>query len=262
MNRSNFNQTGGYPLNTERLQEMQTAYEIFNSFGSLAGDLTIISGCATIGTTVQDGFIYINGELLAFKSAAVNPNSTVIIIDTAVEKGFKNGVVKTVHTLRYATFGTAETSWLWSEFKRPIATKTLEAIHTGITERLTIIETKLATIATGAEVNVQSDWNVNDTNSDAYVKNRLTITQSFLYRGTYYIGDPGTDGEYTVTVPNLGTTLYYVLGALRVTSGAGNDSNDVFWTYAPINATSFKLYTREVASLKQYLTFDFVIISR
>lgn len=118
MNRSNFNQTGGYPLKTERLQEMQTAYEIFNAFGALAGDLTIISGCAVIGTTVQDGFIFINGELLSFKSAAVTPSSSVIIIETPVERGFKNGIVKTVHTLRYATFGTSETSWLWSDFTR------------------------------------------------------------------------------------------------------------------------------------------------
>lgn len=31
---------------------------------------------------------------------------------------------------------------------------------------------KLAGIASGAEVNVQSDWNVTDTNSDAYIKNK------------------------------------------------------------------------------------------
>lgn len=34
---------------------------------------------------------------------------------------------------------------------------------------------KLAGIATGAEVNVQSDWNVTDTSSDAYIKNKPTI---------------------------------------------------------------------------------------
>lgn len=34
---------------------------------------------------------------------------------------------------------------------------------------------KLSGIATGAEVNVQSDWNVTDTESDAYIKNKPTI---------------------------------------------------------------------------------------
>ena len=35
--------------------------------------------------------------------------------------------------------------------------------------------TKLSGIASGAEVNVQSDWNVTDTNSDAFIKNKPTI---------------------------------------------------------------------------------------
>lgn len=35
---------------------------------------------------------------------------------------------------------------------------------------------KLATIAEGAEVNVQSDWNATDTTSDAYIKNKPDLT--------------------------------------------------------------------------------------
>ena len=37
-------------------------------------------------------------------------------------------------------------------------------------------ETKLAGIETGAEVNVQSDWTETDTNSDAFIQNKPTIT--------------------------------------------------------------------------------------
>ena len=36
---------------------------------------------------------------------------------------------------------------------------------------------KLAGIASGAEVNVQADWNVTDTSSDAYIKNKPTIPE-------------------------------------------------------------------------------------
>lgn len=125
MNKSNFTQTGGYPLKSERLQEMETAYSVFNSLGALAGNLTIISGCNLTGSTVSDGYVFIDGELLAFKSANVNVNSTVIIIEEPVNRGFKNGVVKQVHTIRYATFGTADTSWLWTDFKRPFETKNI-----------------------------------------------------------------------------------------------------------------------------------------
>ncbi|REH00260.1 hypothetical protein [Flavobacterium aquicola] len=118
MNSTNFIQTGGWPLDAERLQEMQTAYSIFNSLGALAGNLTIISGCETVGTTVGNGFVYINGELLEFREATVAVGSTVIIIEEAVNRAFKNGISKQVHAIRYATFGTAGTSWLWTNFKK------------------------------------------------------------------------------------------------------------------------------------------------
>ena len=142
MNKTNFIQTGGWPLKSERLQEQQTAYSIFNAYGSLAGNLTIISGCETLGTTVQDGVVYIDGELYDFKSASVTPTSTVIIIETPINRGFKNGVIKTVHTLRYATFGTAETSWPWSDFKL------LDPI-TELMRRLNVLEKKNAVFQAG-----------------------------------------------------------------------------------------------------------------
>ena len=142
MNKTNFNQTGGFPLKTERLQEMETAYSIFNAFRSLAGDLTIISGCTLNGSTIGDGKVYINNELLDFKQAAVTPTSTVVIIEEAVNRGFKNGVVKTVHTKRYATFGTAEASWLWSNFKRVDAMSVMMA-------RLDVMEKKTAVFQAG-----------------------------------------------------------------------------------------------------------------
>lgn len=144
MNKSNFNQTQGYPLTTERLQELQTSFEILNVFGSLAGNFTIIEGCNLVGTTVQNGFIFLNGELLEFKQASVTPVSQVIIIETPVLRNFENAPAKEVYTKRHATFGTAETSWPWSIFKRLLQTK--EIPHDLVTQ-LQTIETK-AEIAT------------------------------------------------------------------------------------------------------------------
>jgi len=118
MNKSNFILTGGYPLKSERLQELQTAYNIFNSLGALAGNLTIISGCVLTGTVVGDGVVYIDGEVIEFREADGAGTPDVIIIEEAVNRAFKNGVLKQVHTIRYATFGTAATSWPWSVFKR------------------------------------------------------------------------------------------------------------------------------------------------
>lgn len=139
MNKTNFVQTGGFPLNTERLEELEKAYSIFNAYGALAGDLTIISGCVTTGSNVSDGYVYISGELFPFRAAAVTPTSTVIIVEQKINRPFESSEIKTVHTLRYATFGTAETSWAWADFKRPFPTKEIPA---DLNEQLETIETK------------------------------------------------------------------------------------------------------------------------
>ncbi|MEO6176766.1 MAG: hypothetical protein ABIP27_16565 [Flavobacterium circumlabens] len=142
MNNSKFVQTEGYPLTAQRLQELQTTFQIFQSFGSLAGELTIISGCEVIGTTIQNGTIVINGEPLEFREAAVLEDSTVIIYEEKVFKPFKNGTVKEVYAYRYASIGTAETSWPWASFKKldPIAV---------LMARMSILEKKAAVFQAG-----------------------------------------------------------------------------------------------------------------
>lgn len=52
-------------------------------------------------------------------------------------------------------------------------------------------KTKLNGIATGAEVNVQSDWSVTDTSSDAFIKNKPTIPT--VNNGTLTIQKNGTN---------------------------------------------------------------------
>lgn len=55
---------------------------------------------------------------------------------------------------------------------------------------------KLAGIASGAEANVQSDWNVTDTSSDAYIKNKPTNVSTFT-------NDVGYLTSYTETDPTV-----------------------------------------------------------
>lgn len=236
MNKSNFNQTGGYPLTTERLQELQTAHEIFNSFGSLAGNYTIISGCNLSGSTVQNGFVYINGELLEFRQAAVTPTSTVIIIETPVVRSFENGSQKPVHTVRYATFGTAETSWPWSSFKRPIETK----------EIAPVLEQKADKVTTdGLQANKV------DKSTLTLLDNRVKVLEGLLTAS----GAPiikidsatavsvnvrqGGDGyndysrNYVYVYPPFGYTMQHLKGFLasmaEVKYNGDVDSNDSLW---------------------------------
>lgn len=118
MNKINFNQTGGFPLDTDIMGAMQTAYAIFNQLGSLAGNLAIISGCEVTGNSVSNGAVYINGEILEFRGGNIGTN--VIIREESESRVFEDGATKQVIFRRYATFGTStpDKTFAWSNFKR------------------------------------------------------------------------------------------------------------------------------------------------
>lgn len=126
MNLLDFNQSGGFPLSTEILEAMQASYRSLNELGKIAGDLTIISGCDVVGSVASDGFVVINGELFFFKGATVE---TQVVIQQVAEaaQGFEDGSAKPIIYERYATFGTAETQYLWDDFKRPLTLLQIEA---------------------------------------------------------------------------------------------------------------------------------------
>ena len=125
MNRLNFNQSIGFPMETDILDDMQTAYNIFNALGAIVGNFIIISGCNTVGTTVSDGVVFINGEILEFKGGVAQSN--VIIVENPEALEFEDGNARDVIYTRYATFGTSTTQWPWVDFKRGFETKLIPA---------------------------------------------------------------------------------------------------------------------------------------
>lgn len=262
MNRTNFNQTGGYPLKTERLQELQTTFSIFNAFGQLAGDLTIISGCETVGTTVKNGFVFINGEILEFREASgVAAGSRVIIIEENTDRAFENGTVKTVYVNRYATLGNADISWLWSSFKRPYPTKDIEAFRFEFANRLNVIEAKLSGIEPNAQKNVQADWDSTNTASDAYIKNKKNFLTA-LHQGTINIGNL-TSNSYSIVVnfgKNIGTSNYQVVLSIKSNSAALIQDNNVFENTREHTATSFRLCMREMEGIDQNISLNYFVI--
>lgn len=125
MNTLNFNQSVGFPLETEILDEMQKAYSLFNAFGAIVGDYSIISGCVVEGSSASDGSVFINGELLEFKGGLIQANVVIVEVKTALE--FEDGNSRDVIATRYVTFGTAPTQWPWADFKRGFETKGIPA---------------------------------------------------------------------------------------------------------------------------------------
>lgn len=136
------------------------------------------------------------------------------------------------------------------------------------TEDYTTIEkTKLAGIATGAEVNVQSDWNQSSTTSDDYIKNRpfySETTDTLIISDTIYYdaNDDSTslgnytrflldlDSLYIVTINNISCEcrLYntdngYLLCDIEPTNGLSTTEYKVLGRYMiPDNSSNGWLY--------------------
>jgi hypothetical protein len=156
MNTLNFNQSVGFPFETNILDEMQNAYTIFNALGYISGNFSIISGCELVGTTVANGVVFINGEVLNFVGGEVQTN--VIIVEEIEALEFEDLSTHDVIFTRHATFGTATTQWPWAGFKRGIPTNELQekfdakldtADLSTITARLTELEKKNAVFQAG-----------------------------------------------------------------------------------------------------------------
>ena len=121
MNRQNFNITDGFPYETENLNDMQTAFSLFNYLGNIAGNFAIISGCEEgANGTIGNGVVQINDETLEFRSGIISDN--VIIVEEIFQKEFEDGSNKDVLFVRYATFGVASVTYPWANFKRPKTT--------------------------------------------------------------------------------------------------------------------------------------------
>lgn len=118
MNRVNYEQTGGFPLDTTNLNFLQNCFRLLNSFGDLAGNKAIISGCEPVGNAVSDGVVYLNGEVFEFRSGTLG--TSVIIKEEAVSGTFEDGSFKPIEVTRYMTFGssTPEKTYQWADFKR------------------------------------------------------------------------------------------------------------------------------------------------
>ncbi len=257
MNTMNFGNTGGFPMSTRILDELQTAFSIFNALGAIAGDKTIISGCVTTGSQVSPGVVCIDGEVLEFKGGTAQ--TKVKVIEAIESLLFEDNVSKPVIRYRYVQFGTGVGAMDWADFKRPIETKTLEASLLAVNNSLATIVTKLATIETNANVQLQSDFSQTDNTKKDFIKNKPD-TISVLYKGDFAVVDTRTDSLQTVNFPSIGTNNYMVIGSMVSVGGAYSDDNDVIWMIRDKQNASFKLTLREVSPGVQNLRFEYILI--
>ncbi|WP_336834421.1 hypothetical protein [Sphingobacterium siyangense] len=105
MNKVNFEQTGGFPLEANTLSFLQSAYGQLSGFAGLGGQSYILNGCTVADGNVTDGTIVINGEVLPFVGGP--KLSRVIIEETVTDKTFEDGVSKPVYYTRVAKMAAA-----------------------------------------------------------------------------------------------------------------------------------------------------------
>lgn len=105
MNKVNFEQTGGFPLETNTLSFLQSAYGQLSGLAGLGGQSYILNGCTVAGGNVTDGTVVIDGEVLPFVGG---PKLARVIIDeTVTDKTFEDGVSKPVYYTRVAKMAAA-----------------------------------------------------------------------------------------------------------------------------------------------------------
>lgn len=121
----NFNQSVGFPLETEILDKMQQSWRIHDMLGAIAGNFTIIKGCVVTGSSVSDGVVFMNDKLLKFKGGVIQEKVVIVQTNEALE--FEDGNERDVIKTLYATFGVATESWNWTDFERIPESKSIPA---------------------------------------------------------------------------------------------------------------------------------------
>ena len=243
MNTFNFMQTGGVPFTNDVAQQFENAYKIFNAYGALAGDKTIISGCLENGSSVSDGFIYVNNELFYFEGGSKSDN--IFLNVENIDKVFEDQTTKTLIKIRTLKFGNAiDNVWAWSDFYRIKTIKELQEDLKELQEKQVITEAKLAIFEPGYTVfpffrpidEVPSGfapvWNIagrtivgldpNDTDFDTVGKlfgsKKHKLTTSELPKHRFKLAVPTGQNSYPTLTPN---------NSLATINNQGNDGNYV-----------------------------------
>lgn len=120
--------------------------------------------------------------------------------------------------------------------------------------------TKLSGIATGAEVNVQSDWNITDSSSDAFIKNKPTNVSAFTNDSGYQDASQ-VSSAIASAVGQITSFEYQVVQALPVTGEKGviylvantGTTPNIYDEYIWVNNTFEKIGTTDI-DLSGYAT--------
>lgn len=204
--------------------------------GTTAG--TALEGDTTTITTAQANEITANTAKVSFVDAPSDGNEyarknaawvVVTDADSVTSVNTQTGAVvldtddiAQGSTNKYMVLGTTSTTALAGNTTTISSTQATDITNNNAKNSYPSADaTKLAGIAAGAEVNVQSNWNETDTNSDAFIQNKPTIPSAAPVDSVN--GDTGVVVLDTDDIGEGTTNLYYT--EARVSSNSSVAAN-------------------------------------
>lgn len=153
MNTINLLNKRDFPLTTNVLKFMQTAYSNLEKFAAgFAGDNFILSGCVVTGSAVSSGWVVINGRLMPFSSGSVQTYVKVVTTQTivTVDTGTRT---ETTYNAEFGT-GTSQIAWASLDANRAynllLQIQTVESslgdLITALQDALGALETRVDTL--------------------------------------------------------------------------------------------------------------------
>lgn len=258
----------GFPGTNKTWRFIQESWrEPLEALAKLMGSgALIISGCEINEGIASPGYISYGGVIYYFEGGEV-PITQAVVINTVVEDveydvdidedgqrdflpGYETKTIK---------FGTSDSIGNLNDFKRLKTILELSEFElpNGVVIDPTYIKFtaellyKLNGIEAQAKKNVQSDWNVSNINSDAFIKNKpsgMMVLEAYWLWQPADIPTQGHIGTFTFTNSNP-TYGYDVLVTIESLPGA--TQNDIFantslqWSVYDKTDTSFKIFLRE-----------------
>jgi hypothetical protein len=260
MNTIDFTKNGGYRFKQFTLRKMQEAYflllKAFVAFCNVPEEGNfIIAGMKVVGNNITGGYAYIDGELCQFQQTA-GTDATKIKKNVVIQSlGFRNGNNENV--FRFVTAVVAEDGTPLSEFIRVSPVFDANYVHTD-NNYTTVEKQKLAGIETGAEVNVQADWNVINPQSDAFIRNKPIILD-VLASSERILGDIGNGDVDIFFDAALANADYDVLYSLETTATNAQASVNTKVIVHSKTTTGFKVRTWEPGNISQNLTLKYIV---
>ena len=164
-------QTGDVVLDTDDISEGTT--NLYYTESRVSANTSVAANTAKTGITIQQASdIETNNAKISFDSTS---STKLAGIETGAQVNTVNSVNSQIGTISLDTDDVSEGTTNLYYTNTRVAANSAVAANTAKNSYPSADSTKLASIESGAEVNVQSNWNETDTNSDSFILNKPTI---------------------------------------------------------------------------------------